>query len=187
MRTRRAVLRLGSTVATVALAGGAFVVGGTAHTYADVGAAASPRVTPTPERGVRIVAKPVVYVFPSTPRNGAAQFDVAVRLDQAPDPRSELRTTVTTPKGRLLAVSHRDARPIGSARRHCFVAGEVWDDTGNRRPKPGDLVRVTVDVDRGGVTHAVTRTARAIGATESTPGSEAGFRRLAARRLGCKA
>jgi hypothetical protein len=167
MLTRRAVLRLGSTVATVALAGGASIVGGTAHTYADVGAAASPRAAPTPERGVRIVAKPVVYVFPSTPRNGAAQFDVAVRLDQAPDPRSELRTTVTTPKGRLLAVSHRDARPIGSARRHCFVAGEVWDDTG--------------------VTHAVTRTARAIGATASAPGSEAGFRRLAARRLGCKA
>lgn len=182
----RPVLRLPVAVAVVALAAGAFAAGGTAPTRADGGPGTSAATTPTAAGGVRMVAKPVVYVFPASPRNGTAQFEVAVRLNGAPDPRSELRTTVTTPKGRLLAVSHLDARPIGSTRRHCFVAGEVWDDTGNRRPKPGDLVRVTVDVDRGGTTHEVTRTARAIGATASTPGGEAGFRRLAARGLGCK-
>jgi hypothetical protein len=141
--------------------------------------------SPSGTGGVRIVEKPVVYESPGSRPGGPAQFDVAVRLNKSLGTEGVPRLAVTTLKHTDIAVDDFDASAFARKHRHCYDSRTVYDHIGNRRTKPGDLVRVQLDFVLDETFHRVTRIARVYRATEATNHSDTVFERVAARRLHC--
>lgn len=157
----------------------------TARTGTDSGPDAPAPPSPSGTGGVRIAAKPVVYESPATPKGGPAQFDVAIRLNRSLGSQAAPRLAVTTLKHTEIAVDDSDASSFARRGRHCYGSRTVYDHIGNRRTKPGDLVRVQLDFVLDKTFHRVTRTARVYRATEANNHSDIVFERVAARQLHC--